>query len=95
MTEHINVTKKMSENLGSITSTMNKFRSVIASMEQRAFEDLAAVASQIFAIYVKLGNIFYVLIKNLMNIMTIFKNSVNVASNIVNFFLKLFTKASN
>jgi hypothetical protein len=51
-------------------------------MEQRAFQDLSAVATQIFTIYVKIGNIMYVLIKNLINIMSIFKESINFAGSI-------------
>jgi hypothetical protein len=88
MSEHINMTKKMSGNMNVMNSTMNKFRTVIASMEQRAFKDLASVATQIFTIYVKIGNIFYVIIKNLMNIMKIFKSSVDVAANITKLFVE-------
>jgi hypothetical protein len=48
MTEHINTTNKLSGGLNVISSTINKFRSVIASMEQRAFEDISNIATQIF-----------------------------------------------
>lgn len=77
MTEHLNITNQLTSNLNIVQNTMNKFRTVIASMEQRAFDDLSMVATQIFNIYVKIGNIMYVLIKNLINIMNIFKASVN------------------
>jgi hypothetical protein len=82
MTEHINITSKLSGGLSSISSTVNKYRSVIASMEQRAFEDISSVATQIFTLYVKIGNIFYVLVKNLINIMSIFKATVNLSASI-------------
>ena len=88
MSEHVNMTNKLSGSMNVMNSTMNKFRTVIASMEQRAFQDLANIATQIFAIYVKIGNIFYVLIKNLMNIMKIFKSSVDVAANITKVFIE-------
>ena len=68
MTEHVNMTGKLTEGLSSISSTMDNFRKVIASMEQSAFNDLSQIATQIFKIYVKLGNIFYVMVKNLINI---------------------------
>jgi phage-related minor tail protein len=80
MTEHVNMTGKLTSGLNVISATMDKFRTVIASMEQRAFKDLSQVATQIFTIYVKIGNIFYVLIKNLINIMGIFKQTVNVGA---------------
>ena len=80
MTEHINITSKLSNNLNVVQNTMNKFRTVIASMEQRAFEDISMVATQIFNIYVKIGNMMYVIIKNLMNIMNIFKATINLGS---------------
>ncbi len=80
MIDQINVTNKLNSNINFIQSTMNEFRKVIASMEQRAFEDLSLVATQIFNIYVKIGNIMYVIIKNLMNIMNIFKASINMGA---------------
>lgn len=82
MGEHTKNTKKLGSGMNIMSETMNKFRKVIAAMEQRAFEDLSKVATLIFKIYVKIGNIFYVLIKNLVNIMNIFKQTVNVAASI-------------
>jgi len=80
MSEHIGVTNKLSSNLNVVQNTMNKFRTVIASMEQRAFEDISLVATQIFNMYIKIGNIMYVIIKNLMNIMNIFKATINLGA---------------
>jgi hypothetical protein len=80
MTEHINISSQLTGHLNIVQETMNKFRAVVASMEQRAFQDLSAVATQIFTIYVKIGNIMYVMIKNLINIMNIFNQSVNFAA---------------
>jgi hypothetical protein len=82
MLEHINATNKLSGGLNVINSTMNKFRKVIASIEQRAFEDISNIATQLFKIYVKIGNIFYVILKHLINIMNIFKASVNLGGSI-------------
>ena len=82
MSEHINVTNKLSGGLDVVSSTMNKFRAVIASMEQRAFEDISNIATQIFTIYVKIGNIFYVIVKHLINIMNIFKATVNLGASV-------------
>lgn len=82
MSDHINVTNKLSDSLNVVNTTMDSFRKVMASMEQRAFNDLAQVATQIFAIYVKIGNMFYVLIKNLVNIMNIFKAAMNFGASI-------------
>ena len=82
MTDHLNMSKKLTGGMDIINSKINGFRKVIASMEQRAFEDLAQVASKIFTIYVKIGNIFYVLIKNLINIMNIFKKTIKFGASI-------------
>jgi phage-related minor tail protein len=82
MSEHINMTNKLSGGLDVVSSTMNKFRAVIASMEQRAFEDISNIATQIFTIYVKIGNIFYVIVKHLINIMNIFKATVNLGASV-------------
>jgi hypothetical protein len=77
MIEHLNITSQLTSNLNIVQDTMNKFRTVIASMEQRAFNDVSMIATQIFNIYVKIGNMMYVIIKNLINIMNIFKATVN------------------
>lgn len=82
MDEHINSKNKLTSGLNVVNQTINNFRKVIASMEQRAFKDVSMIATQIFAIYVKIGNIFYVMIKNLINIMNIFKATVNFGSSI-------------
>ncbi len=82
MFQHINIMNKFKNGMGLMNGTMNKFRSVIAAMEQRAFDDLSKIAKNIFTIYVKIGNIFYVIIKHLTNIMKIFKSSVNFGANI-------------
>ena len=87
MSEHINVTNKLTGNINIIQNTMNDFRKVIASMEQRAFNDISVIATQIFAIYVKIGNIFYVIVKNLINIMNIFKATFNVGMSLSKLFL--------
>lgn len=77
MTEHLNITNQLTGHLNIVQETINKVRKVIASMEQRAFEDLSMIATQIFNIYIKIGNLMYVIIKNLINIMNIFKATVN------------------
>jgi hypothetical protein len=82
MMQHINATNKLSGGLNGIYSTLNSFRKVIASIEQRAFDDISSIATQIFAIYVKIGNIFYIIVKNLINIMNIFKASVNLGASV-------------
>lgn len=77
MTEHLDMTKNLSGGLNAITNTVNSIRKVIASIEQKAFDDLSMIATQLFTIYVKIGNIFFILIKHLINISEIFKQSVN------------------
>ena len=80
--EHLNVTSKLTSSMNIVSSTLDKFRKVIASMEQRAFDDLSNIATQIFTIYVKIGNIFYVMIKHLINIMNIFKKTMDFSASI-------------
>jgi hypothetical protein len=82
MSEHINITSQLTGQLNFVQETMDKFRTMIASMEQRAFEDLSKIATIIFALYIKIGNILYVMMKNLTRIMDIFKASVNFGASI-------------
>ena len=87
ISEHLNISNKLSSGLNIISSTVNKVRKVIASMEQRAFDDISKIATEIFKIYVKIGNIFYIIIKNLINIMNIFKNTVNFGASIADLLI--------
>jgi len=89
MSEHLNITNKLTGGLDVISSTVNKVRKVIASMEQRAFDDISKVATEIFKIYVKIGNIFYIIVKHLINIMNIFKYTINFGVSIGNLLIAL------
>jgi len=82
MSDQLNVTKKLSGGLSAVTDKLNGFRKVIASIQQKAFEDLSKIATLIFTLYVKIGNIFYVMVKHLINIMNIFKAAVNFGASI-------------
>jgi len=87
ISSHLDLTNKLSGGLNILSSTVNKVRKVIASMEQRSFEDISKIATEIFKIYVKIGNIFYIIIKNLINIMNIFQNTVNFGISITNLLI--------
>lgn len=95
MTEHINMTGKLTSGMGIINNTLDKFRNIIASMEQRAFEDLSNIATQIFTIYVKIGNIFYVMVKNLINIMNIFKKTIDFGASITKLLIAFINLAGS
>ena len=88
MVEHLDMTAKLTDGLSMINNTMDKFRAAIASIEQSAFNDLSQVATQIFNIYVKIGNIFYVMTKNLINIMNIFKSTVNFGASVAKLLIE-------
>jgi hypothetical protein len=82
MSDHINITSKLTGGLNAVSGTINTIRQKIASIEQEAFNDLSKVATEIFNIYVKIGNIFFTITKNLINIMGIFKSAVNLGASI-------------
>jgi hypothetical protein len=77
MTDQLNVTKKLSKGMNIVNDTMDKFRKVIANIQQKAFKDISNIAKIIFNIYVKIGNIFFLMIKHIMNILKIFKALLN------------------
>lgn len=80
MTDSFNVQNKLTGQLGFIHGILGKFRKIIATIEQQAFKDLSRVATLIFSIYVKIGNIMFIMTQQLANILTIFKSSVNTAA---------------
>jgi hypothetical protein len=82
MTNQLNVTKKLGKGMNIINETLNSFRKVIASIQQKAFEDLSMIAKIIFGLYVKIGNMFFIMIKHLSNIIKIFRETINVATRI-------------
>jgi hypothetical protein len=80
MSDQLNATSKLNEGMSSINGTMNKFRTVIANIQQKVFEDLSKIATMIFSIYVKIGNIIMVINKNLVNILSVFKHLINTGA---------------
>jgi len=80
MTDNLNITKKLSGGLNIVHGTLDKFRKIIATIQQQAFKDLSRVATLIFSLYVKIGNIFFVITQQLVNILNIFKSTVNTTA---------------
>ena len=68
-------------------SNNDKFRKIIATIQQQAFKDLSRVATLIFSLYVKIGNIFFVITQQLVNILNIFKSTVNTTAAIAKLLL--------
>lgn len=79
MTGHINKSDKMSANMSIQDKILNKIRGVITRIEQAAFKELSKVATIIFKLYTKIGNIFFIMIKHIINITKIFKAVVHYA----------------
>jgi hypothetical protein len=88
MSEHIGVTNKLAEGLGAVNNLNQGFRKVIASIQQTAFDDLSIVATQLFALYAKIGNLFYIITKNLINIINIFKSTLNLGASITKLLIE-------
>lgn len=80
MTDQFKATDKLNSGIGQINGTINKFRGIIATIQQQLFKDLSRIADIIFSIYIKIGNIIMVLNKNLVNIVYVFKHTVNTAA---------------
>lgn len=89
MMEHANNMNLLNNSFGMISNQLNSFRSVIANMQQEAFKDLSNVASKLFEIYVKIGNIFMVLAKHMKNILNIMKSSVDTGANLMKLVIAL------
>jgi methyl-accepting chemotaxis protein len=80
MTEHVNSTNQLASGMGTMTHTIQNIRGVLYNIRQQALNDLRMIFKQIFNIYIKIGNIFYVMIKHLVSIMEIFKAVVGVGT---------------
>jgi hypothetical protein len=80
MTEHLNVSKQLSGGMGIITNQINSIRSVLANIQQEAFNDLSMVATKIFDIYKQIGQLMSLIIQHLTNILKIFKQVINIGA---------------
>jgi hypothetical protein len=89
MSEHTNMTKGLTGNMNKFQQTLNKIRNVIASMEQRAFQNLSNVATQLFGLYVKIGGLLFVIVKHLVNISNIFKATINFGASIAQLLIAM------
>jgi hypothetical protein len=87
MSSQKSANNKLSGGLNAINGSLDSFRKVIATIQQQALKNVSMIATQIFNIYVKIGNLFYVIIKNLINIMNIFKSTVNLGASITKLLL--------
>ena len=83
MTDQLKNTSMINKSVGLISNELGSFRKVIASLQQQAFKDLSNVASKLFEIYVKIGNIFMVLIKHVRNILKIMRYSMDTSANLM------------
>ncbi len=92
MAAHVNNTNMLTKNFGMISSEMNTFRAVITNIQQQAFKDLSMVATKLFDIYVKIGNIFMVLIKHLRNILEIMRYSTDTGLNMMSLVIALMNQ---
>lgn len=89
MMEHANNMNLLNQSFGAISSQLNSFRGVIANIQQEAFKDLSNVASKLFEIYVKIGNIFMVIAKHMKNLLNILKSSVDTGANLMKLVIAL------
>jgi hypothetical protein len=80
MTEHLNVSNELAGGMSIITNQITSIRTVIANIQQEAFNDLSMVATKIFGLYVKIGELMQLVIQHLTNILKIFKQVVNIGS---------------
>ena len=89
MTEHTNMTKGLTGNMNKMSGTINKIRNVIASIEQRTFQNLSNIATQLFGLYVKIGGLLFLIIKHLVNISKIFKATINFGASIAQLLIAM------
>lgn len=87
MSEHVNATNKLSGGMNIINNTLQNIRGVLYNIKKEALKDLSTVFQQIFNIYIKIGNIFHVMIKHLVSILQIFKGTVNVGAAITSLLI--------
>jgi hypothetical protein len=89
MMEHVKNTNLLNKSMGMMSNELSNFRKVIASIQQQAFKDLSVIASKLFEIYVKIGNIFMVIAKHMRNILLIFKYAVDTGANLMKLVISL------
>ena len=80
MTDTFNIQNKLNSQMGFIHGILEKFKTIIATIEQQAFKDLSRIATLIFSIYIKIGNIMFIITQQLSNILSIFKSAVDTIS---------------
>ena len=78
MSDQFKATSKLSDGLNGMSNMLNKFRSVLANIQQSIFKAISKIATLIFSLYVKIGNILFVFSQQIVNILNIFKQVVTV-----------------
>jgi hypothetical protein len=80
MTEHLNVSKQLAGGMNIVSGQINTIRKVLANIQQEAFKDLSMVATKIFNIYIKIGQLMKLAMEQFTNILKIFKQFINVGA---------------
>lgn len=80
MSEHLNVSNQLAGGMSIITNQMNSVRTVLANIQQEAFNDLSMIATKIFGLYKKIGQLMSLIIQHLTNILKIFKQVINIGA---------------
>jgi len=78
MTEHLNVSNQLAGGMSIITNQITSIRSVLANIQQEAFNDLSMVATKIMNIYKQIGQLMTLIIKHLTNILKINRDLINI-----------------
>jgi hypothetical protein len=78
MTEQLNVSNKLAGGMSIITNQINSIRAVLTNIQQEAFNDLSMIATKIFGLYKKIGQLMSLIIQHLTNILKIFKQVINI-----------------
>jgi hypothetical protein len=89
MLGHTKNLNMMNKSMNLVNGQLNSFRTVIANMQQQAFKDLSMVTSKLFEVYVKIGNIFMVIVQHLVRMLKIMRYSVDTMANLMKVFIAL------
>lgn len=89
MLGHTKNMNMMNQSMNLVNGQLNSFRTVVTNMQQQAFKDLSMVTSKLFEVYVKIGNIFMVIVQHLVRMLKIMRYSVDTMANLMKVFIAL------
>lgn len=92
MSQYNGVLDSFNENIKTLQDSSNVMKNYMINMQKQAYHNLLVVADKIMALVQLIENLLYLVMKNISNLLNVFKYTIGTATNILNLFSALINQ---